>query len=727
MTASNPDAASELTSESSQHLLHKEVHPLDRLAQWVGSHRRHVVIAWVLLLVVMAPLAITLQSGLSGAGWDAAGSQSAEVRAELQSDFPMVGAEAAVVVFHQDTAIAEDPAALSALIDNLQGSPDATILLNPLAQPPESGLISADGTTALIPMELVGSEDADLPESAGHLIGYVEDLETANGTEVAVTGQWAMWSDFNEINEKALHKAELLSGLPSMILLFLAFGSLIAAGIPLVLAIAGIVFGWGMLHLIGIATPMSVWSMNFSMMIGLAVGIDYSLFIVSRYRDERYEGKSPSAAMGATLSTSGFAVLLSAAAVVLSLAVVFIVPVMVFRSMALGMILSVSAVAIAALTLLPVILLAMGDRILETSKQHTSDEKRERIWGKWTSVALDHPGITLAGGLLLLGMFVVPAFSIELGMPGARVVDEGYSSRDGYELMVEGFGEGAAAPLYVTVDSSEAEQAVAAAQANPASADARVIAGPSESNRMVVRVVPVEGVDSDATMNLVSGLRTDLSAIAPSALVGGPAGQNYDLTDILISRAPWAMLIIMIGAFFMLLVIFRSLVIAAVSIVLNLLSVFAAFGFASLVFQRGYGTSLIGIEHQGFVDAWAPIFFFALLFGLSMDYHLFLLAAIRERYEETGDTRVAVRDGISRTGRPITNAALIMIVVFVAFGVTGPIPPTELGLTLAFAVLLDATVVRMLLVPAIMGLLGEKNWWLPKWLDDRLPVVQFSH
>jgi RND superfamily putative drug exporter len=183
----------------------------------------------------------------------------------------------------------------------------------------------------------------------------------------------------------------------------------------------------------------------------------------------------------------------------------------------------------------------------------------------------------------------------------------------------------------------------------------------------------------------------------------------------------------MIGAFLLLLVVFRSLIVALVSVLLDLLSVAAAFGFATIVFQHGVGASLIGIEHQGFVNAWAPIFFFALLFGLSMDYQLFLLAAIRERYEQTGDTAIAVRDGIARTGRPITNAALIMIVVFIAFGVTGPIPPTELGITLAFAVLLDATIVRMVLVPSTMTLLGERNWWLPGWLDRRMPQIDFSH
>ena len=213
----------------------------------------------------------------------------------------------------------------------------------------------------------------------------------------------------------------------------------------------------------------------------------------------------------------------------------------------------------------------------------------------------------------------------------------------------------------------------------------------------------------------------------PDAQGGGPASQNFDLTESLTGKAPLAVVLIMVVAFVLLLLVFRSVAIAVSSIVLNLIGVAASFGFATIVFQHGIGAGLLGIEHQGFVNAWAPIFFFALLFGLSMDYQLFLLAAIRERFEATGDTQRAIREGISMTGRPITNAALIMIVVFVAFGVTGPIPPTELGVTLALAVFLDATVIRMMLVPSVMSLLGHRNWWIPKWLDRRLPKVHFSH
>ncbi|HEY6533820.1 MAG TPA: MMPL family transporter [Acidimicrobiales bacterium] len=728
MTLSTDPSSAEPSASAGPEPDHLDGHQpwFARLGRFAARRRRPVMVAWLLVALVAAPLALTVGNALSGAGWEAGGSTSVTVRDELRRDFPQVGAESAVVVLHQDTPVSSDPNAVEQLITDLRSAPGTAQVVDPRQVPPEAGLVSTDGTTVLIPVDLAAESDADRPESAGELIGFVQALELPAGATAEVTGEWAVWSDFNQSNEEALHLAELISGVPTVILLIVAFGALIAAGLPLVLAIAGMAVSFAILHLVGLATPTSVWSMNFSMMIGLAVGIDYSLFIVSRYREEREDGKGAIEAVAATLNTAGKAVFLSALAVVLSLAAIFVVPVMVFRSMALGMILSVIAVAFASLTLLPAVLVALGDRVLVTKKKDR-DRGAEGRWARWTGKALKRPGITLAVGLGLLFALAAPAIGMQLGMPGARVVDEGRSSRDGYELLVEAFGPGAAAPIFVTVPAEQADQVVAIATADGNVVDARVVAEPSASGRTVVRITPGTPVDDQETMDLVTRMREQVGDAVPDALVGGPASQNHDLTDVLIGRAPLAIGLIMVVAFVLLLVVFRSLTIALMSIFLNLVSVAASFGFATIVFQHGIGASLLGIDHQGFVDAWAPLFFFALLFGLSMDYNLFLLAAIRERYQDTGDTQVAIRDGIARTGRPITNAAIIMIVVFIAFGVTGPIPPTELGVTLALAVLLDATVVRMMLVPSMMGLLGERNWWLPGWLARRLPKVDFSH
>lgn len=698
-----------------------------RLAASMARHRRIVIAVWLIVTLAAAPLALSLTKALSGAGWDAKGSTAEAVRKELRADFPELGAENPVVIVHQTTPFAQDPASLQAIVTDLANGPHVVGVANPLTLPKEAGLISEDGKTALVPVAQEITEEAERPEFAGKLGSYVSNMNVTSGVQAEVTGEWPVWADFNKMNEEALHKAEIVSGLPTLVMLFIAFGAMIAAGIPLILALAGIAVGFASLHMLSWITPISVWSMNFSMMIGLAVGIDYSLFIVSRYREEREEGKDAIAAIENTLSTSGKAVFLSALTVVLSLAAVFLVPVMVFQTMALGMIISVVAVALAALTLLPAVLIAMGDKVLVSRGKKDPDIVAEGRWARWTGASLRHPGKVLAIGVVLLGALVVPAFGMKLGMPGARVVDEGRTSRDGYELMTAAFGPGAAAPAFITVSASDADKVVQTAQSVKNVVNAGVVAGPASTGRVVVRAIPGTPIDDSATSKMVNDLRHALKDAVPNAKVGGPSAQNHDLTGVLTGRAPYAIGLILMVAFLLLLVVFRSLVIALFSIVMNLLTVGAAFGFATVVFQHGFGTGLIGIEHQGFVDAWAPLFFFALLFGLSMDYQLFLLAAIKERFQATGDTTRAISEGISRTGRPITNAAVIMIIVFIAFGVTGPIPPTELGLTLAMAVLLDATVVRVMLVPATMALLKDKNWYAPKWMLKVLPHVNFNH
>lgn len=691
------------------------------------AKKKTVMLLWAILTVAAAPLAISLTSALSGAGWDAQGSEAQIVRNELRTQFPQVGAEAAMIVVQQDQSVQTSPQAVQTLAMGASTAPGSAGAMNPLEMPKESGLISMDGKTIIIPVMLEGTEDADLPVSAGHLMEWLDEQQLPEGTVANATGEWAMWEDFNKENEKALHKAELLSGLPTLILLFIAFGSAIAAGVPLILAIAGIAVGFAVINLASAITPLSVWSMNFSMMIGLAVGIDYSLFIVSRYREEREEGKVMPEAMAGALETAGKAVFLSALTVVLSLAALFFVPIMVFRAMAFGMIVSVIAVAAASLTLLPAVLAGLGDKVLVNRAKEDPDRAAEGRWARWTSKALWKPRRTLIVGLVLMVALAAPALSMRLGMPDATVVDKGAQSRDGNDAVVSAFGPGAVAPFYLTTPEADAQKIVDVVAADPNTMMVAPMGVKSAEGRTIVRAFAKTGGSSEETQDMTGRLRTAVQEVSPSTLVGGPGTQNHDLTDALISSAPIAVGLIMLVAFLLLLVVFRSLTIAVASIVLNLISVASSFGFATLVFQHGFGASLIGIEHQGFINAWAPLFFFALLFGLSMDYQLFLLASIKEHHEKSGDTQIAVREGIARTGRPITNAALIMIVVFIAFGVTGPIPPTELGITLAVAVLLDATVIRMMLVPALLGLLDKKAWYIPKWMAKVLPEISFTH
>lgn len=704
--------------------------PLANIAKFSVARKKTVIALWLILVFAAAPLAASLTSVLSGAGWDAQGSQATQVRDELRADFPQVGAEAAMIVVQQPIPVMQSPATVAALAKAAETAPGSAGAMNPLELPMESGLISQDGKTIIIPVILQATQDSDLPISAGKVMKWLDTQSLPDGVVANTTGEWAMWEDFNYENEKALHKAELLAGLPTLILLFIAFGSAIAAGVPLILAIAGIAVGFAVINLATALTPLSVWSMNFSMMIGLAVGIDYSLFIVSRYREERASGKEVSDAMAVALETSGKAVFLSALTVVLSLAALFFVPIMVFRSMAFGMIASVTAVAGASLTLLPAVLAALGDKVIVSRSKKDLDVAATGRWARWTSLALTKPKRTLVVGLVVMLGLAAPAMSMRLGMPDATVVDRGAQSRDGNDAVVEAFGPGAVAPFYITAPASDTEKIIEVISSDVnvnTLAPAAAVTQPSSDGRLVIRAFAETGGSSTQTQEMTGRLREAIVEVSPSALVGGPGTQNHDLTDALISSAPLAIAVIMLVAFLLLLVVFRSLAIAVISIVLNLISVAASFGFATIVFQHGIGASLIGIEHQGFINAWAPLFFFALLFGLSMDYQLFLLAAIKEQFEKTGDTQVALREGIARTGRPITNAALIMIVVFVAFGVTGPIPPTELGITLAVAVFLDATVIRMMLVPAMMGLLDSKSWYIPKWMARFIPKIAFSH
>ena len=701
--------------------------PLASIARFSVAKKKTVMLLWAILTIAAAPLAISLTSALSGAGWDAQGSEAQIVRNELRTQFPQVGAEAAMIVVQQDQSVQVSPLAVETLAKGASTAPGSAGAMNPLEMPKESGLVSMDGKTIIIPVMLDGAEDADLPIAAGHLMEWLDEQELPEGTVANATGEWAMWEDFNKENEKALHKAELLSGLPTLILLFIAFGSAIAAGVPLILAIAGIAVGFAVINLASAITPLSVWSMNFSMMIGLAVGIDYSLFIVSRYREEREEGKVMPEAMAGALETAGKAVFLSALTVVLSLAALFFVPIMVFRAMAFGMIVSVIAVAAASLTLLPAVLAGLGDKVLVNRAKEDPDRAAEGRWARWTSKALWKPRRTLIVGLVLMLALAAPALSMRLGMPDATVVDKGAQSRDGNDAVVSAFGPGAVAPFYITTPEADAQKIVDVVASDRNTMMVAPMGVKSAEGRTVVRAFAKTGGSSEETQDMTGRLRTAVQKVSPSTLVGGPGTQNHDLTDALISSAPLAVGLIMLVAFLLLLVVFRSLTIAVASIVLNLISVASSFGFATLVFQHGFGASLIGIEHQGFINAWAPLFFFALLFGLSMDYQLFLLASIKEHHEKSGDTQIAVREGIARTGRPITNAALIMIVVFIAFGVTGPIPPTELGITLAVAVLLDATVIRMMLVPALLGLLDKKAWYIPKWMAKVLPEISFTH
>jgi RND superfamily putative drug exporter len=485
----------------------------------------------------------------------------------------------------------------------------------------------------------------------------------------------------------------------------------------------GLIGAGGLLFLCGQLFDVSIWAMNFAMMFAIALGIDYALFIVVRFRGALAQGLSPRDATVHTMATAGKAVLASGLTVIAALLAVMLVPVPTFRSVPLGIVLAVLSVLAATLTLLPALLSVLGHRVnggrlrLRSAADHRSE--RFAAWGRrlW---ARPLPYGALAIAILLL--LAAPALGLRTGMPTAAVVPHDADSREGHALVQRAFGVGASSRLQVVVDGHDLARATAVLKG-----DRRISAvtpAQQAGGRALLTAMPAAGEGTRELRSTIDAVRAELPS---SALVGGPAAENRDLEQALVSRLPLVVGVIMGLGFLLLTVLLRAPLAAAAAVALNLLSTAAAFGVARLVFQNGALEHLLGFQSQGFVDAWAPIFFFALVFALAMDYTVFLLATIKEVHDRTGDPRQALIEGLAGTGRVINAAAAVMVVVFMTFAIAGPIPPKEMGLILAVAVLLDATLVRLLLQPVVLRLLGSHAWWMPAWLDRLLPQIGLSH
>ncbi|HEX6584951.1 MAG TPA: MMPL family transporter [Thermoleophilaceae bacterium] len=424
-----------------------------------------------------------------------------------------------------------------------------------------------------------------------------------------------------------------------------------------------------------------------------------------------------------TMSTAGKAVLASGLTVIAALLAVMLVPVPTFRSVPLGIVLAVLSVLAATLTLLPAALSALGHRVnggrirLRSAAAHRSE--RFAAWGRRIWSRPIPYGVAAVAILVLLA---APALGLRTGMPTIAVVPHDADSRQGHALLERAFGVGAPSQLQVVVDERDLARARATLRRDPRIA--LVTPAQRSGGRALFTAVPEASEDSGELRSAIDAVRDELPA---SALVGGPAAENRDVERALVSRLPLVVGVIVGLGFLLLVALLRAPLAAAAAVGLNLLSTAAAFGVARLVFQDGALEGLLGFESQGFVDAWAPIFFFALVFALAMDYTVFLMATIKETHSRTGDVREAVVEGLAGTGRVINAAVAVMVVVFMTFALAGPLPPKEMGFILAVAVLLDATLVRLLLQPVVLRLLGPRAWWMPKRLDRLLPVVGLSH
>jgi RND superfamily putative drug exporter len=589
--------------------------------------------------------------------------------------------------------------------------------------PRAGSTISADGHTAIVTAGAKGDPTA--------MVSAADELKSklhaagATGVEVSLTGASGMWSDFNTANRTAMMKSELYSWPVTLVILTLAFGSLAAAGLPLMLTILGLVASAGLLALLTRGFEISIWAMNFALMFALALGIDYALFIVHRFRGAFFGSKlSARDAAAVTMDTAGKAVLFSGATVLISLSAVRLVPSPAFRSMALGIMVSVVFVLAATLTLLPAVLARLGSRVdaLPLRWVHSGEHRSVRF-ARWGERLWRHPYLYGSAATLALVLLALPVFGLKTGMPSIKVVPTTDSSRLGYAQVQQAFGPGAPGALQILVPKQSAAAAAAAATVDPGIA--RVLGAQSGgSNLALVQAIPRTDPSNPATGRTIDRLRSTLPS---TALIGGAAAENHDLEQALVAKTPLVIAVVLLLGFLLLLVALRAPLIAALGVATNLLATAAAFGIARLIFQNGNAAGLLGFQPQGFLDGWGPVFFFAMIFAISMDYTVFLLSSAKEHYDRSGDPHEAMIGGLAHSGRVVFAAAAVMVAVFFTFALSGPLPPKEMGVILGVAVLLDAMLVRLILIPTLLRIFGHAAWALPRWLDRILPDVKFGH
>ncbi len=690
--------------------------PLAALGRWSHSHRFAVIALWVVFTLGLGVFAPRLEHALSGALWEVNGSDSLAARQVLERDFGGFSSQSAVAVFHSDTLDASAPA-FQSLVDQATAVFASEPALSPAA-PPQ---VSADGHTVMLQAGSLVSPTESV-RAAERVSGEIGALSN-NDVTVALTGSPAFWADFNAVNRDGMMKAELLTWPVTAVILVLAFGTLAAAGLPLVLTAAGLISAMGILFGVTRFTDLSIWSLNFAMMFALALGIDYALFIVTRFRAAIHATPDDvNGAVGVTMDTAGKAVLFSGLTVLVSLSAILIVPIPAFRSIAVGMMLAVSLVLLAALTLLPAILGNGVNRL--ALPWHSMGEHRSPRWERFAIRIQRRPLAVAAGALAILLLLATPVLALQTGMPGINVLPKDRQARVGYDILASAFGPGGPGPIQVVLPPGEDATAVAGTIAATEGIAAIFPTQQGANGSHLITAIATTDPSSSESKALIGTLREGLPS---TTLIGGPVAENYDLDQSLSSYAPIVIGIVLVLGFLLLLFALQAIVIAALGVVFNLLSVGAAFGVGALAFQHGWAAGPMGFDSQGYLTSWAPLFFFALVFAISMDYTVFLLASAREHFDRSHDAAEAVRGSIAHTARPIVAAAGVMVAVFFTFAIAGTLPMKEMGLILGFAVLFDALLVRLVLVPAVLYLVGDRAWWLPRWADRLLPDVRFAH
>jgi len=608
---------------------------------------------------------------------------------------------------------------------------------NPYTAAQAEGLVSADRHTTLIPVGISADQDTatDLtPQYLDLLHSYATDA-----VQVKPIGDLSISNEFSTVSEEDLKTGEAIGIIAALVILVIVFGALVAAGIPILLGFFSIAIATGLAAVIAHFMDLSFFVTNMISMIGLAVGIDYALFIVERYREERRHGAQKIDAIEIAGSTASKAVLFSGMTVVLALVGLFLIPTTIFRSLGLGAVLVVIVAVALAMTFVPALLALLGDRIdwprrrkydpAAVAAQQRYDEEtiHSGFWGRITQIVMAHPAVALVLGGSLLIVLAIPYFSLHTGFAGAESFPDG-EVKDAYEILATQFAVGRLAPVEIVLDGDHAQIQQGIDNLNMA------VAGIPELSRINPPQWNADGTFAVVTINLttdasapesikaVGTLRQDVipQAFAGTSVqhfVAGEPAFNKDFFALVDHWTPIVFVFVLGLSFLLLTIAFRSIVVPAKAIVMNLLSVGAAYGLMVLVFQKGYGNDFLGFQETPTIEAWIPIFLFCVLFGLSMDYHVFLLSRIREHYDQTHRNRESVAVGLQSTAKIITGAALIMVAVFSGFAMGRLVMFQQMGFGLGVAVLIDATIVRSILVPSAMALLGDRNWYLPSWLN----------
>jgi RND superfamily putative drug exporter len=698
------------------------VGPIGRLGRYTATHLRIVLVGWALVAVVLGFFAPKVEKALSGAGWEASGSQSTQARQLIQRDFAGLGSYGLMTVLYSPTQTADSPA-FKSVIARVERTLSTNGAVRTVVAPAPGLSISPDGHTAIV--QAGAARDPNrMVAAADNLKGTLHKLSTG-AVRVNLSGAAGMWSDFNAANRSAMLKSEVISWPVTLGIMLLAFGSLVAAGLPLMLTMLGLLAAAGSLYLGTLIMPISIWAMNFALMFALALGIDYALFIVMRFRGALFGSKlDPVEAAAVTMDTAGKAVLFSGLTVLISLTAVMLVPSPAFRSMSLGIMLAVIFVLAATLTLLPAVLAKLGPKVdrLALPWAH-SGEHRSARFAAWGERLWRRPfGYGLLALVLLLGL-ALPVLSLKTSMPSIKVVPPGDSSRVGYEQVKAAMGPGATGPLQLVTPNAQAASVAQIARRDPGVAQVLPVQ-PGGGGRALVTAIPRQDPSNPAVGATIDRLRARMPS---GTVLGGAVAENHDLQHVLSAKTPLVIGVVLGLGFLLLLFALQAPLLAAAGVLTNLLATGAAFGVAKWIFQDGALHSLLGFQSQGFLDAWGPVFFFAMIFAISMDYTMFLLSSAKEHWDRTGDAKEAMVGAVAHSGRVIFAAGAVMVAVFFTFALSGPLPPKEMGIILGVAVLLDAALIRLLLLPVLLRLMGRRAWYLPGWARRLLPGVSFGH